>query len=204
MRRLDLPDPIRDEDIYSAIKKVPGFVPRGESVDGGTSARQAGSVGSKPTPRSTRIVPLVLRQANELVATLHRHHKPLHTHRFSIGLEADGRMVGAAICQRPASLSTDQYSVLEVARLVTDGTPNACSLLYGACARIAKEMGFDQIQTFILSEEPGTSLKASGWELDGHTSGDTWDRPNIGRRRKEQHPLGPKQRWVKRFRKKHA
>lgn len=25
----------------------------------------------------------------------------------------------------------------EVARLCTDGTPNACSALYGACARIA-------------------------------------------------------------------
>ena len=40
--------------------------------------------------------------------------------------------------------------VVEVTRLCTDGTKNACSFLYGAAARIAKEMGYKQIQTYIL------------------------------------------------------
>lgn len=32
-----------------------------------------------------RVVPLTLKQANKLVAELHRHHKPCVGHRFSIG-----------------------------------------------------------------------------------------------------------------------
>ena len=32
-------------------------------------------------------IPLTLKQANELVANLHRHHKPEVGHRFSIGCD---------------------------------------------------------------------------------------------------------------------
>lgn len=34
-----------------------------------------------------RIVPLTLKQANDLVAALHRHHQPVVGHRFSIGVK---------------------------------------------------------------------------------------------------------------------
>ena len=61
--------------------------------------------------------------------------------------------------------------VIEVTRLVTDGTQNACSALYGACARVAREMGYARIQTFTLETETGTSLRASGWILDGVSDG---------------------------------
>src|SRR4051812_40014079 len=106
-----------------------------------------------------RVKPLTLKQANELVAELHRHHKPVVGHRFSIGIEDDdGVLHGAAICGRPVARMTDQNRVLEVTRLVTDGTKNGCSMLYAASARTAQAMGFDRIQTFILESEPGTSL----------------------------------------------
>ena len=36
---------------------------------------------------SLRVVPLTLAQANELIGRLHRHHKPVQGHRFSIGVE---------------------------------------------------------------------------------------------------------------------
>jgi hypothetical protein len=155
---------------------------------------------------SDSIVPLTLQQANALVAEWHRHHHPLRVHRFSIGLtDAEGELVGAAICQKPASATTDQYLTLEVARLVVnpdipprdDGhANNACSRLYGACARIAKEMGFTQIQTFILDTEPGTSLKASGWKLDGLTEWSAWDHRFDGRLRRDE-LARDKQRWIK-------
>lgn len=111
------------------------------------------------------LVHLELKEANELVGSLHRHHKPVVGHRFSLGVEYEGKLIGAAIIGRPVARGTDQKSIVEVTRLVTDGTPNACSFLYGAAARAAKALGYSQIQTFILNTEPGTSLKASGWEF---------------------------------------
>jgi hypothetical protein len=148
------------------------------------------------------VVPLTLKQANELVASLHRHHKPVVGHRFSLGVEdEDGELRGAAIVGRPVSRVLDAYRTAEVTRLVTDGTPNACSLLYGACARVAKEMGFSVIQTYILETEPGTSLRASGWQFVGSTTGGDWNhsKANAGTRRTDQ-PMEPKQRWERRFR----
>lgn len=144
-----------------------------------------------------RIIPLTLREANALVATLHRHHKPARGCKFCIGLVGkDGQLHGAAIVGRPVARACDQRQTAEVTRLVTDGTPNACSKLYAACARTAKEMGFSLIQTYILQTEPGTSLKASGWRLASYTKGGSWNNgPRSGRR--EDQPLMPKQRWEK-------
>jgi hypothetical protein len=141
--------------------------------------------------------PLTLRQANELVARWHRHHRPVQGHRFSIGVYDDsGTCHGAAIVGRPVAHNTEQYQVAEVTRLVTDGTYNACSTLYAAAARAAKAMGFMSIQTFILDSETGASLKASGWVLDGYSRGGAWDRPSRGRNTPDE-VQPPKQRWVK-------
>ena len=143
-----------------------------------------------------RVRPLTLKQANACVSELHRHHQPVRGHRFSIGCFDDaGNCHGAAIVGRPVARAVDQYSVAEVTRLVTDGTANACSLLYGACARAAKAMGFDLIQTYILDSETGISLKASGWHLDGTVKGRSWSCPS--RPRKDSHPTIAKQRWIR-------
>lgn len=118
-----------------------------------------------------RIVPLTLKQANEMIAALHRHHKPVVGHRYSLGCKAGDTVVGAVVVGRPVSREIDQYLVCEVNRLVTDGTKNACSFLYAAAARVAAEMGFTKIQTYILQDEPGTSLRAAGWEYEAATNG---------------------------------
>lgn len=147
-----------------------------------------------------RVVPLTLSQANDLVTRLHRHHRPVQSHRFSIGCEQGSELVGAVIVGRPAAYKTDQDRVAEVSRLVTNGTPNACSMLYQAAARTAKEMGFDRIQTFILASEPGTSLKASGWRYDGETPGKVWIKSEMTGwlfNTTPDYPVGPKQRWVR-------
>ena len=142
------------------------------------------------------IVPISLRKANEVVTQLHRHHKPSRGHKFSIALLKDSVYVGIAICGRPVARGSDDGLTLEVARLCTDGTPNACSKLYGACARVAKEMGYEKIQTYILESEPGTSLKASGWVMEAVTAGGQWKRTDGITNRTDQ-PTEPKQRWVK-------
>lgn len=135
--------------------------------------------------------PLTLRQANELVWSLHRHHRQVTGHRFSIGCFDDGRFCGACIVGRPVAPELDPYQVAEVTRLVTDGTKNACSILYAAAARACKAMGYKLIQTYILETEPGTSLKASGWVEHHKVSpkdwNDTSDYTRRGRRRQVAH-----------------
>lgn len=150
---------------------------------------------------SLRVVPLTLAQANELVARLHRHHKPAQGHRFSLGAELDGTLVGAVIVGRPVARMADTYRTAEVTRLVTDGSRNACSILYAAAARAAQAMGFDRIQTFILAEEPGTSLRAAGWRFEIESDGGDWNHSAqyAGTRRTDQ-PMTAKQRWAKVFR----
>ena len=121
-------------------------------------------------------------------------------HRFSIGAVNDeGSLVGVSVVGRPVARMTDPYLVAEVTRLCTDGSKNACSLLYGACARICKEMGFSSIQTFILEEEEGVSLKASGWVFDGISGGGQWKHTD-GKPRRTDQPTQQKARWVKKFR----
>ena len=122
-----------------------------------------------------KLVHLELKVANDLVAQLHRHHKPAVGHRFSIGVQWDDKLVGAAIIGRPVSRELDFRSIVEVVRLVTDGTPNACSFLYSAAARAAKALGYGKIQTYILDSEPGTSLKAAGWKYELTTGGGDWN-----------------------------
>lgn len=147
-----------------------------------------------------RVVPLTLKESNRVVDMLHRHHKPVVGHRFSLGVVRESDVLaGAAICGRPVARKTPQYKVLEVSRLTTDGTKNACSILYAACARAAEAMGFESIQTFILDSEPGTSLKAAGWERDEELrGGGDWNVPSRGGRRTDQ-PMGKKVRWFKKF-----
>lgn len=145
-----------------------------------------------------RVVPLTLKQANSFVAAIHRHHKPVQGHRFSLGVEEDGRIVGVCIVGRPVARGCNPYLTAEATRLATDGTKNACSILYAAAARACKAMGFEKIQTYTLQEEPGTSLRAAGWNAVATTAGGDWNHSASynGKRRTDQ-PMTPKTRWEK-------
>lgn len=146
-----------------------------------------------------RVRPAELKEANEFVARVHRHHKPVVGHRWSLAVEDEHGVVhGVAICGRPVARMTDQRAVLEITRLATDGAPNACSKLYAAVANAARAMGFSKVQTFILEEEPGTSLKASGYAREATSAGGDWTRSSKPNRRQDQ-PQGPKVRWAKVF-----
>ena len=99
-----------------------------------------------------RLRPISLRDANEYVRQHHRHHKPVAGHKFSIGCEADGELVGVIIAGRPVSRYLDDGFTLEVTRLCTNGAKNACSFLYGAAARAAAAMGYKRIITYTLAK----------------------------------------------------
>ena len=65
-------------------------------------------------------------------------------------------------------------------------------MLYGACCRIAKDMGYRKIITYILQSENGASLKASNFVCDGEAGGTHW----TGKRNKNQNiPHEMKTRW---------
>ena len=144
------------------------------------------------------VVPLELAEANALVAEWHRHHQPSQGHRFSIGaIDADGVLHGAAIVGRPvARLAGSPRDVLEVVRLVTDGTENCCSILYAAAARAGLAMGYKRIQTYVLNSESGTSLRAAGWIDAGEAGGGQWKHTD-GKARRTDQPTEVKRRWIK-------
>ena len=120
------------------------------------------------------IIPVSLSQANDFVEQHHRHHKPVRGHKFSIGCITDGRLAAVAIVGRPVSRHLDDGFTLEVNRLCSDGTKNACSFLYAAAARAAKELGYRKIITYTLDTENGASLRAAGWENAGLAGGKEW------------------------------
>ena len=153
-------------------------------------------------------VPISLKEANAFVEAYHRHHHKVVGHKFSIAASDGEKIVGVAIIGRPVSRILDDGKTLEVTRLCTDGTYNACSFLYSRAARIAKEMGYHKIITYILEFEPGTSLKASGWHLEkDDAGGEEWNTPSRPREliseqlslfgNIEKYPICKKQRWAK-------
>lgn len=138
------------------------------------------------------IRPIGLKAANCYVEKYHRHHKKVAGHKFSICVCDGERIAGVAICGRPVSRYIDDGTILEINRVCTDGTKNACSMLYGACCRIAKDMGYRKIVTYILKSENGASLKASNFTCEGEAGGEIW----TGKRERDNGvPREKKTRW---------
>lgn len=140
-------------------------------------------------------MPVTVEEANRLVAAWHRHHGPTLGGRFALAaVEESGTIHGAAICGRPVARAVDQRAVLEVTRLVSDGHPNVCSILYAAAARAARALGYQRIQTYTLEAEAGTSLRAAGWTQVAEVRGRAWTRAD-GSPRTNSHPSARKLRW---------
>ena len=152
------------------------------------------------------VKPISLAKANEFIINNHRHHDKVQGHKFSLSVYDGEKLVGVACVGRPVGRFLDNGETLEVTRLCTDGTYNACSILYARCARVAKEMGYKKIITYILDTENGISLKASGWHQEAdNVGGVSWDCPSRPREtvtinlfgEKQKYPQTKKQRWAK-------
>jgi hypothetical protein len=155
--------------------------------------------GWKGKRMSLRLIPVTLAEANQFVGEKHRHSDPTIGNRFSLGVELEGKLVGVAIVENPKARMSNRREMAEVTRVCTDGTKNACSILYAACARAALAMGYTRIKTFLLATEPGTSVEAAGWKYDGEVEAQQWDRPSRGRKRKAIGTIR-KKRYVKELR----
>lgn len=140
------------------------------------------------------LVPLTQRAARAWVAQTHRHLSPPRGDVIRVGLEVDGALVGVAMAGRPSARNADDGRTLEVTRVATDGTRNACSALYGAVRRAAVALGYTRLVTYTLPEEGGASLRASGWTYAGTTGGGEWSRTSRARAPAERPE--PKHRWV--------
>lgn len=115
---------------------------------------------------SLRLVPISLAQANEHVAAWHRHNRPVPGAKFSVGAaDEDGVLRAVAICGRPVARAWDDGDTIEVNRVASDGTRNACSMLYAACARAAFALGYRRVITYTQADESGSSLRAAGWRV---------------------------------------
>jgi len=139
--------------------------------------------------------PITFAEAKAFVTEHHRHHRPPVSHLFSVAVNNGKEVVGVAIIGRPCARMLQDGYTAEVTRVATDGTRNACSVLYGAAWRAARAIGYRRLVTYTLPEEGGASLRASGWKCLGSAGGGSWSRS--GRPRVDTHPTQSKIRWEK-------
>jgi hypothetical protein len=131
-----------------------------------------------------RAEPIELKEAQEFINRLHRHHAASHRDKFRVAAVLDGEIVGVAQVGRPLSRKLCDGYTLEVLRLCTTGEKDVCSFLYSKCARIARELGYRKIITYILESESGASLRASGWVCEcDKCGGGTWENSTRAKQR---------------------
>ena len=146
-----------------------------------------------------RVVPVKHAEANEFVRRLHRHSRPTVGAIYCVGVADDSGLRGVAICGRPVARRLDDGETVEILRVATDGAKNACSMLYGACKRAAKALGYRRVITYTLPQEGGASLKASGFAFDGDAGGSSsmWhSRPRRTAQPVGDDLVGGKWRWI--------
>ncbi|MEW2483598.1 XF1762 family protein [Mycobacterium sp. NPDC049093] len=125
------------------------------------------------------LCPISFGEACEFVRRKHRHHKAPVGMKFTVAVEAGGKLVGVAIVSRPVARMFDDGWTLEVSRSCTDGFPNANSMLYGAAWRAAKALGYRRLITYTLASESGSSLRAAGWRIVAERRARPgWDMPS--------------------------
>jgi hypothetical protein len=113
---------------------------------------------------SLRLVPVTFAQASAFITDWHRHHRPPAGHKYSVGVCDDhDLLVGVATVGRPVARHLDDGLTLELTRLATDRSRNACSILYAACWHAAKALGYRRLITYTRHDESGASLRAAGW-----------------------------------------
>jgi len=136
------------------------------------------------------LIPIKQDEAKAFINKIHRHHKAPVGSIFQIAVALNDKIVGVVMVGRPVARHLDNGWTLEVNRLCTDGTKNVCSMLYSASWRVAKNLGYKKLITYILKEENGISLKASGWKLIGEKGGGSWNSKT--RARVDKHPTQTK------------
>lgn len=151
------------------------------------------------------LVPVPWAAVRAFIGEHHKHNEPPRGWRFGFGIRNGGRLIGVVSVGRAVARAYGP-EVVEINRLcIRRDIPrdlgwNACSMLYGWAAREAKLRGFARIITYTLEEEPGTSLRAAGFELEAHLPARRrgWDAASRPRDSSKT-PNGAKQRWARRL-----
>ena len=140
------------------------------------------------------LIPITIGEAKAFVRQHHRHHRPPQGALFAVGAAIRDEVVGCAIVGRPVSRMFDDGFTVEVTRCCTlEGARNAGSMLYGACWRAARALGYRLAVTYTLPSESGATLRGAGWRLIGAAGGGKWTR--VSRPRVDLHPMQTKLRW---------
>lgn len=146
--------------------------------------------------------PATVKEALRWCRAVHRRLPKLQGARWAVAAERDGAMVGFALVGSPARLLDDgvTLAVTRVAVLEGDesesGNKGACSMLYAACSRAARDMGALDLITYIHGDESGVSLRAAGWieDVEHVSRGGEHSRPS--RPRAAAVDPSPKIRWL--------
>jgi hypothetical protein len=139
------------------------------------------------------VCPMTMQEAKAYIDREHRHHRAPLGGLFAIGAMEGEAIVGVVVVGRPVARMLADGFTCEVTRLATDGSRNACSMLYRAAWRAARAMGYRRLVTYTLPEEGGSSLRGAGFKLIGEAGGGSWSRES--RPRVDLHPLQTKLRW---------
>jgi hypothetical protein len=141
------------------------------------------------------ICPISQKAARSWTTRVHRHHRGLRADLFRSSLCVDGEIVAVGVCACPARLLQDGRTVC-IARIASEasGPLNANSRLYSSLIRAGRALGYRRFVTYSRPEEPGTSLRAFGFEDDGLVRGGEYTRPS--RTRPAAADPGMKRRWL--------
>ena len=140
-----------------------------------------------------RLAPITVKAALKQVRAWHRHLPELQGGLFAVQvIAADGACIGVGVVGNPPRVWQGQGKAV-ISRVATEGAENACSMIYGALARAAKALGYREVWTYTLPDEPGTSLRAAGFVDCGMTDGGEWTRPS--RKRNAAKRPEQKRRW---------
>jgi hypothetical protein len=147
---------------------------------------------------SLRLGAYPVKYARAWINSVHRRIPELTGAMWCVGLWVGDEMRGLAVVGRPSRMldvpAQSRIHTQVVQRVaVIEGTPNGCSMLYGACSRAGRAMGLDNLLTYVHDDEPGITLKAAEWVMGGPTDGGEWTRDS--RKRKKALDAEPKVRW---------
>ena len=112
-------------------------------------------------------VPVGLAEAQQFVASFHRHNKAPKGYLFAVGVSDGKSLVGVATVGRPVARHLDDGETAEVTRccVIAEAPKGACSFLYARCWQAARAIGWKRMVTYTLQSESGSSLRGAGWKV---------------------------------------
>lgn len=153
--------------------------------------------------------PVTVKAAQAWCRQVHRHLPNVQGGLFATSVWDRHSCVAVGIAGHPPRvwLGTGRVVISRVAALqlpdVIDSAGKAhpapaCTMIYRSLCDAARALGYREVWTYTLPDEPGSSLRDAGFTEQGETRGEEWDRPSRSR--------GPavnaqkKRRWMRELR----